>query len=675
MKEKNNKKISDEEIDFLDDLDLDLDDLDLDDIDDLDEIEDDVIESDVKDLDLDEEEIIDSKVEDLEDLDDLDFDFDDEEKEDKKEKEDEDDFSEDEEEIVEKKKETKSNKKNSEKASKNTSTTKSASKKITEIEEDEEEEEIEETEGVSGFAKIAGVLIILAVIIFLLIKGCAKEEYTVKFDTNGGNTISEQKIEKNGKVSRPEDPTREGYEFVGWYIGDDVYDFESEITENVTIEARWQDAAKAAVSGVTLDQTVVTIKPGGAIILTATVNPDNAANKSVTWVSSNPTVATVDENGNVTALKAGTAYITVTTKEGNFSAKATVVVSQDVVAVTGVTVTPTTANVGVNNTVTLTAKVTPANASNRGITWTSSNNAIATVNANGVVKGIKEGTVTITATSKDGGYKATANVVVKHIPVTGVTVTPTSVTMLTNTTKQFTAKVAPTNASVKNVTWSVENGTGKGTITQTGAFTAKQAGTVTVVATTKDGNKVAKVTVTINDPIKVSGITIEGAASVQAGSKITLKAVVAPTNATVKTVTWTSTDKTIATVNANGVVTGVKAGSVTIKATAKDGSGVVAEKTITVTPKPVTYNLTISIKVNSCVYGKAAQWGYTVTNGGKAFSDYKGVTVGSISKPFGSVFSGTQIEAGKTYTGSVTLSDGTKQNATVVVPNSVVCPN
>ena len=433
---------------------------------------------------------------------------------------------------------------------------------------------------------------------------------------------------------------------------------------------------QALCSGVILDQTVVTIKPGGSITLTATVTPDDASNKNVTWASSNPTVATVDDNGNVTALKAGTSYITVTTKEGNFSAKATVVVSQDVVAVTGITVTPINANVGVNNTVTLTAKVTPANASNRGITWTSSNNAIATVNANGVVKGVKEGTVTITATSKDGGYKATSNVVVKNIPVTGITVTPNKeVKMLTNTTKQFTAKVTPTNASVKKVIWSVENGTGKGTITQTGAFTAKQAGTVTVVATTKDGNKTSRVTVTINDPIKVTSITVNGADSVQVGSKITLKAVVAPTNATVKTVTWTSSDKTIATVNTSGVVTGIKAGSVTIKATAKDGSGVVAEKTINVTPKPITYNLVINIRVNSCVNGKASQWGYTVTNGGKAFNDYKGVTVGSTNKKNGAVFSGTEIEAGKTYTGSVTLSNGTKQNAKVVVPNTVVCPN
>lgn len=139
------------------------------------------------------------------------------------------------------------------------------------------------------------------------------------------------------------------------------------------------------------------------VTLTATVTPTNATNKNVTWTSSNTAVATVSNTGVVTAVADGTATITATTADGtNLSATCTVTVSIPVPA-TGITLNKTSHSFNAaNQTVTLTATVTPANATNKDVTWTSSNTAVATVSSAGVVTAVAYGTATITATTADG---------------------------------------------------------------------------------------------------------------------------------------------------------------------------------------------------------------------------------------------------------------------------------
>lgn len=163
------------------------------------------------------------------------------------------------------------------------------------------------------------------------------------------------------------------------------------------------------VSGVELAQNAMTIYTGETATLTATVKPSDADNQNVSWTSSNPTVATVDANGNVSAVSPGTATITVTTKDGNYTATCEVTVQQ---RVTAVTLDKTEVTLKVNETVTLTATVAPDNASNKSVTWTSSDSSKATVDSNGNVTAVKAGTVTITATTNDSNIKATCLVTV-----------------------------------------------------------------------------------------------------------------------------------------------------------------------------------------------------------------------------------------------------------------------
>ncbi|MGP1460068.1 MAG: Ig-like domain-containing protein, partial [Bacteroides sp.] len=150
--------------------------------------------------------------------------------------------------------------------------------------------------------------------------------------------------------------------------------------------------------------------------LTATVAPANATNKKVTWSSNKTDVATVDENGTVTAVGVGEATITVTTEDGGKTAACTVKVNakpDTPTAVTGVTLDKTTLTFTIGDVAqTLTATVAPANATNKKVTWTSSNAKVATV-ADGKVTAVGVGEATITVTTEDGGHKAACRVKVK----------------------------------------------------------------------------------------------------------------------------------------------------------------------------------------------------------------------------------------------------------------------
>ncbi len=169
------------------------------------------------------------------------------------------------------------------------------------------------------------------------------------------------------------------------------------------------------VTEVKLDKTDITKTEGETEQLTATVLPDNATNKAVTWSSSDTTIATVDDKGLVTAEKEGAAIITVTTTDGNKTATCKVTVKAKVIHVTEVKLDKTDITKTEGETEQLTATVLPDNATNKAVTWKSSDKTIATVDDKGLVTAVKEGTATITVTTTDGNKTATCKVTVKAI--------------------------------------------------------------------------------------------------------------------------------------------------------------------------------------------------------------------------------------------------------------------
>ncbi|MZQ80540.1 MAG: cell wall-binding protein, partial [Bacteroidales bacterium] len=348
------------------------------------------------------------------------------------------------------------------------------------------------------------------------------------------------------------------------------------------------------VTGITVTgeggATTIT-RDNGTLALTATVTPANATNKSVTWSITNGTgQATINSSGVVTAVADGTVTARATSNDGSgVYGQLDITISGQVIPVTGITVAGeggATTITRDNGTLALTATVTPANATNKSVTWSITNGTgQATINSSGVVTAVSNGTVTARATANDGsGIYGQLVITISDqvIPVTGITVTgeggATTITR-DNGTLALTATVTPANATNKSVIWSITNGTGQATINSSGVVTAVADGTVTARATSNDGSGVyGQLDITISDQvIPVTGITVtgEGGATTitRDNGTLALTATVTPANATNKSVTWSITNGTgQATISSTGLVRAVADGTVTARATANDGS-------------------------------------------------------------------------------------------------------
>lgn len=169
-----------------------------------------------------------------------------------------------------------------------------------------------------------------------------------------------------------------------------------------------------AVTGVKLAYNDLTLKIGTSLKLVASVEPANAANKAVTWVSSDDAVATVSAKGEVLAKAEGKADITVTTTDGGHTATCSFTVTADDVVLTGLKITPTDIRIKVGQTSSLSVSYEPVTATHKEVMWETSDAAIVTVDANGNIQGVAAGEATITVKSKkDEAIKSTCKVVVE----------------------------------------------------------------------------------------------------------------------------------------------------------------------------------------------------------------------------------------------------------------------
>jgi len=261
------------------------------------------------------------------------------------------------------------------------------------------------------------------------------------------------------------------------------------------------------VNGIQVDKNQVLLNSYGKTdTITATIIPEDAFDRKVTWSSSNSNVVKVDLNGKVTAINNGTATITVTTNNGNKTASILVNVNFTVVSVTDIVLNNTNILLdGFGKSVTLTATVSPKNATKNRIIWESSDNDIASVTENGEVTAINNGVATITATTIDGNKKATAIIHVKYdvIPVTGISISDSFVT-LKNIGETFSINtiILPVNAINSKITW-ISSNEKIVSVDSTGKIKAMKNGTVNITATTVDGGfqAIIKVTVKVNIPI------------------------------------------------------------------------------------------------------------------------------------------------------------------------------
>lgn len=262
---------------------------------------------------------------------------------------------------------------------------------------------------------------------------------------------------------------------------------------------------------ITLSKTAVTLNAKGSThTLTATVTPSNATNKTVAWATSNSSVATVNSAGKVTAVGNGVATITAKTANGK---TATCKVTVDItVNPTKVTLSKTAVTLTTKgSTHTLTATVTPANATNKTISWTTSKSSVATVNSSGKVTAVGNGVATVTAKTANGiiaTCKVTVNIIVNP---TKVTLSKSAVTLTgKGSTCTLSATVSPSNATNKKVTWTTSKSS-VAKVNSSGKVTAVGHGVATITAKTANGKKAScKVNVVIQYSVDNKVLTVLG---------------------------------------------------------------------------------------------------------------------------------------------------------------------
>ena len=247
-----------------------------------------------------------------------------------------------------------------------------------------------------------------------------------------------------------------------------------------------QPTTPTAVTGVTLTPKSLTLIAGNTATLTATVTPNDATNKAVTWATSDAAVATV-ANGVVTAVAEGTATITVKTADGGKTDTCAVTVMAALppgsVLVSAIALNETTLNMAAGSTATLTAAITPNDATNKAVTWSTSDAAVATV-TNGVVTAVAVGTATITVSAVYGeneNVKATCAVTVLPsgtVLVSSITLNETTLALVAGDTANLTPAITPDNATDKAVTWATSDAAVATVVN--GVVTAVAEGTATI---------------------------------------------------------------------------------------------------------------------------------------------------------------------------------------------------
>lgn len=343
------------------------------------------------------------------------------------------------------------------------------------------------------------------------------------------------------------------------------------------------------VTGVTVSKASYTLTMGKteSYKLSATVSPSDASTKDVSWSSDNTKVATVSSTGVVTAKGPGVAKITVKTADGGYTAVCKITVRQPL---KGIKFSSSTVSYYVGQKKSLSVTFSPSNASNKGLTYKTSDKSIATVSSSGVVTAKKKGSCKITAVSDEGGYKATCTVKVKSkVNVDDIEITRSSATVNAGKTKQLTVIIYPDNASVKDVKWSSSDKS-IASVNSSGVVTAHKGGVVTIKCTSSDTGVSDKCKITVYE--KVSGITISASSATLVGGKTKiLTAEVKPSTATNQSIKWYSTDKNIATVSSSGKVTAKKGGTCRIVAKSKDNPDISARCNLTVLQPPTKITL------------------------------------------------------------------------------------
>ena len=349
-----------------------------------------------------------------------------------------------------------------------------------------------------------------------------------------------------------------------------------------------------------------TIKVGGTTQLTPIFTPENTSDKSVTYVSSDESVATVSADGVVTGVRVGMAVIQCTATASGKTASCSITVEQ---AVT-LQLTPSSRELAKGHSFTIKKKVTPSTA-NAAADWKSSNSAIAKVTSAGKVTGKKYGSVNITCTLKNYDVSATCRVKVAKLRST-VKLNKSSIRINIGQTYRLKKTVWTNGSKNPKVKFKSKNKRIASVGKTSGKIRGKRVGSTVITATTSDS---------VHAKAKCRVIVIRRAtlirlnktyANCYIGKTLRLKASIKPKNASIKKVKWSSSNPKVASVLSNGKVTGISEGEVYITAKTTDGSNKKARCYVKVTePVPVT-SIVVAQTNLTMKKGDRAKLSYTV---------------------------------------------------------------
>ena len=323
------------------------------------------------------------------------------------------------------------------------------------------------------------------------------------------------------------------------------------------------------VTGITLNSDYQELWVGAKYAIIPNIEPYDAENKNVTYRSSDPDVATVDEMGVVTAVKGGSCVIIVTTEECQLTAACTIDVKEYVSSIT-LSETHKFMNVGTSGT--LTATVGSDTATNKNIIWTSSDNSICSVDSYGTLNAGEPGIAVITVTAADGsGVSATCVVQVVN-PVTSIRIEPDTVRMLVGESRIVQAVIEPDDASIKDVTWESSNEE-IATVDEAGEIFALSTGKCKITATSKDGNNVKGVCwVYVTPVVNITSIKINSSEIYMLTGKSRQLSVRVRPAINTDSYELYSTDSGIVVVDGNGVITTVGPGTAEVVAESVNGT-------------------------------------------------------------------------------------------------------
>ncbi len=361
----------------------------------------------------------------------------------------------------------------------------------------------------------------------------------------------------------------------------EVTDLSSGYTKTMDIEV---NAPEVEVDTVTIDQgESLTLITNENTQLTATVLPENANGKAITWTSSDTSVIIVDElSGEINTLQSGTAVITATSV-GNTNAtdQIEIIVNN---LIDSIEITPNGVNLEVGTSQSLVATILPVSAPDTTVTWSSNDDSIISIDANGLITANKAGSAIIRATSNLDASLFDEITVNATIAVNEILISPVETSFDVGETVNFNAQVLPANATNKSIVWSSSD-TSIASINANGVATILKAGDATITATSVSNPSIFG-TAPVFAIVRVTSVSLSPAtATIEIGEDVILNASVLPSDASRKGLMWNISNTNIVTTSSLGnsrIFTGLSVGTATITITSIDNPSITATTQISV---------------------------------------------------------------------------------------------